>query len=189
MKKIFIVAALVSIFVSCNSPKGSNLPAPSTTSTECTMAFVNMERVLTESDIFLKEGVQLQQRSEASHREWSTTEQKLQSEALQLQQKFQNGLITTANAQKEQQALKKRAQEYGATTQKEMQALEEENSVFASRAQKLIMDAVANINNTPDGKRYKMIVNASTLIDADSTLDISSVVLEEVNNLYKKEKR
>lgn len=189
MKKIFIVAALASIFAACNTPQNTNLPAPSSVSAECTMAFVNMERVLTESDIFLKEGIVLQQRSEASRREWSEKEQALQNDATQLQQRYQNGLITSANAQKEQQELEKRAQAYGVTTQKEMQSLEEENTVFANRAQKLIMDAIKNINDTPNGKRYKMVVNASALIDADSTLDISTVVLDEVNKLYKTEKK
>ncbi len=150
------------------------------------MAFVNMERVLTESDIFLKEGLPLQQRSEASQRDWASKEQAIQKEVAQLQQKYQNGLITTANAQKEQQSLETRAREFGERTQKEMRTLEEENTVFANRTQKLIMEAVANINKD---KKYKMIVNASALIDADTTLDISTIVLKELNELYKVEKK
>ena len=34
-----------------------------------------------------------------------------------------------------------------------------------------------------DGK-YKLIINASALIDADSTLDITPAILAKVNELY-----
>ena len=33
-------------------------------------------------------------------------------------------------------------------------------------------------------KKYRMIVNASALIDADTTLNITSIVLAKVNELY-----
>ena len=36
--------------------------------------------------------------------------------------------------------------------------------------------------------RYRMVVNTSALIDADSTLDISDAVLQVVNKLYAAEK-
>ena len=37
--------------------------------------------------------------------------------------------------------------------------------------------------------RYKLIVNASALIDADSTLDITPAVLAKVNELYAADKQ
>ena len=38
-------------------------------------------------------------------------------------------------------------------------------------------------------KRYKLIVNASALIDADTTLDITAAVLAKVNELYAADKK
>ena len=46
--------------------------------------------------------------------------------------------------------------------------------------------AIENLN--ADG-RYKLIVNANALLDADSTLDITPAVLQEVNRLYALEKK
>ena len=69
---------------------------------------------------------------------------------------------------------------------KEAQSLDEENYVFTNRAQDLVQRAVREIN--ADG-RYKLIINANALIDADSTLNITPAVLETVNRLYAADKK
>ncbi len=188
MRKLFIAAACIAALVSCNAPQSATQQLPEVTREigSSDIAFVSMERVLTESDIFLTEGMALQRRSETANRDWRAQEQKLQDEATQLQQRYQNGLITSTNAQLEQQKLEQKLEQFRTTTEREMRELDEENTVFANRAQKLIRSAVDVVNRD---KRYKMIVNASALIDADSTLDISSVVLVELNKLYKEEKK
>ncbi len=191
MKQIFVatIAAAVLLASCTTSNTTSNVTqTPEITSQIGTsdLAYVNMERVLSESEIFKGEGMKLQQRSETAQRDWSQQEQKLQSDAEQLQQKYQNGLITTANAQIEQQKIEQRVVAFQNTTQREMKELDEENTVFANRTQKLIRSAINNIN---EGKKYKMILNASALVDADSTLDISTIVLDEFNRLYKEEQK
>lgn len=75
---------------------------------------------------------------------------------------------------------------YQANAQKEAQSLDEENYVFTNRAQDLLHRAVQEINAD---KRYKLIVNASALIDADTTLDITAAVLAKVNELYAADKK
>ena len=94
-------------------------------------------------------------------------------------------MITTANAQKESQNIEKRAANFQTNTQKEAQALDEENFVFTNRTQDLLMRAIQEVN--AEGK-YKMIVNATALLDAADALDISETVLAKVNELYAKEK-
>lgn len=190
MKKVFIAAAAVIFAVSCAAPQGDATSASSSstesTSSSCesSLAYVNMDVVLSQSDIFEKEGLPLQKRSETAQREWSQKEQSLQGEVAKLQEKYQKGLITSANAQKQQASIESRAQAFQASTQKQMAELEEENMVFTNRTQEMIRKAIENVN---EGKKYKMIVNASALIDADTTLNISNAVLEEFNKLYKAE--
>lgn len=58
--------------------------------------------------------------------------------------------------------------------------------MFTNRAQDLLHRAVQEINAD---KRYKLIVNASALIDADTTLDITAAVLAKVNELYAADKK
>lgn len=186
MKKIFIVASLMAAMTisSCVTPESA--PVANVVSTSATLAYVDVELVLATSDIFTKEGLPLQQRTEAAQRDWQQKEQKLQSEAAQLQQKYQSGLITSTNAQKEQTAIESRARAFQEATQKQAVELDEENSVLANRTQVLLRSAIQNINKD---KRYSMIVNAASLIDADSTLNISTAVLDEFNRLYKAEKK
>lgn len=150
------------------------------------VAYVHVEAVLAQSDLFLTEGEALKKKTEKAQEGWAKKEQSLQYEAAKLQEKYQKGLITTANAQAEQEKLEQRAAAYQQTSQKEAQALEEENFVFTNRAQDLLQRAVAEINAD---KRYKLIINASALIDADTTLNISKQVLDKVNELYKAEQQ
>ena len=93
--------------------------------------------------------------------------------------------MTTADFQQKGQALEKRAANFQTSAQKEAQTLDEENYVFQNRAQDLIMRAIKEINAD---KKYKMIVNANSLLDAEESLNISDAVLAKVNELYAAEK-
>ena len=127
-----------------------------------------------------------QEKTEKAQKSWAQKEQNLQSEAAQLQEKYQKGLITTNDAQAQQQSIEKRVASYQSSAQKEAQALDEENYVFTNRAQDLLHRAVQEINGD---KKYKLIINATALIDADSTLDITPAVLAKVNELYAADKK
>ena len=191
MKKIFLslmVAAMA--FTACEQkaatePATEGDAAATETVVEGDLAYVRVEYVLAESEIFKTEGVALQEKTEKAQKSWAQKEKNLQYEATQLQEKYQKGLMTTADFQQKGQALEKRAANFQTNAQKEMQSLEEENFVFTNRSQDLLMRAIKEIN--AEGK-YKMVVNATALLDAAATLDISDAVLAKVNELYAKEK-
>ena len=145
------------------------------------IAYVQVEAVLAQCDLFLNEGKALQEKTQKAQKSWAQKEQNLRSEAAQLQEKYQKGLITTNDAQAQQQSIEKRVAAYQSSAQKEAQALDEENYVFTNRAQDLLHRAVQDINAD---KKYKMIVNSTALIDADTTLNITPAVLAKVNELY-----
>ena len=136
------------------------------------IAYVQVEAVLAQCDLFLNEGKALQEKTQKAQKSWAQKEQNLQSEAAQLQEKYQKGLITTNDAQAQQQSIEKRVAAYQSSAQKEAQALDEENYVFTNRAQDLLHRAVQDINAD---KKYKMIVNSTALIDADTTLNITQI--------------
>lgn len=189
MKKTLLVAIMAVAFVACNNEAKK---AETTTEQHATesvvsgdLAFVNVEMVLAESDIFKTEGVALRDKTEKTSQKWAKKEQNLQNEINQLAEKYQKGLITTRDAQAKEQELQKRAQQFQTSAQKEGKELEEENLVFQNRMNDLIMRAVQKVN---EGKRFKMIVQATALLDADESLDISKEVLAAVNELYKAEK-
>ena len=150
------------------------------------LAYVQVEAVLAQSDLYLSEGKALQEKTEKTQRSWAQREQSLQSEAARLQEKYQKGLITSFDAQNEQKKIEQKIQNYQASAQKEAQTLDEENYVFTNRAQDLLRRAVQEVNA---GGKYRMIVDAKALLDADTTLNITSAVLAKVNELYAAEKK
>ena len=150
------------------------------------IAYVQVEAVLAQCDLYKTEGVALQEKTEKAQKSWAQREKGLQAEAAQLQEKYQKGLITSRDAQTQQENIQKKAESYRANAQKEAQTLDEENYVFTNRAQDLLQRAVQEINAD---KKYKLIINATALIDADTTLNITPTVLAKVNELYAADKK
>ncbi len=190
MKKYFftlLVAALS--FAACDNktatPAAEGEAAATETVTGGDVAYVRVEYVLAESEIYKTEGVALQEKTQKAQNSWAQKEQNLQYEAVQLQEKYQKGLITTADAQKQQESIEKKISNYQTSAQKEPETLDEENYVFSNRTQDLILRAIQSINAD---KKYKMVVNSTALLDADPALDISDAVLAKVNELYAAEK-
>ena len=187
MKRIFIVALAVLAFAGCKeNKKGAEVEQTATeVVAQGDLAFVNVDYVLAESNIFKNEGVALRDKTEKAQQKWMKKEQNLQNEMQQLAEKYQKGLITTRNAQEKEQELQKRAASLQSAAQKEGKELEEENIVFQNRLNDLIMRAIQDINAD---KKYKMIMQATSLLDADESLNISEAVLAKVNELYAAEK-
>ena len=187
MRKIFIAALAFLAFVGCKeNQKGTEVEQNAAeVVAEGDLAFVNVDYVLAESDIFKSEGIALRDKTEKTQQKWMKKEQNLQNEMQQLAEKYQKGLITTRSAQEKEQELQKRAVSLQNAAQKEGKELEEENIVFQNRLNDLIMRAIQEINAD---KKYKMIMQATALLDADESLNISDAVLAKVNELYAAEK-
>ena len=191
MKKMLFPALAAALFLSaCGSKTAEQSESPAETTSQqvvsSDIAYVQVEAVLAQCDLYQTEGVALQEKTQKAQKSWAQREKNLQAEAAQLQEKYEKGLITSRDAQAQQESIQKKVASYQANAQKEAQTLDEENFVFSNRAQDLLQRAVQQIN--ADGK-YKLIINASALIDADSTLDITPVVLAKVNELYAADKK
>ena len=173
------------------------------------VVFIDVDYIMASSKLFAAEGKALeakaqefQSRAAATQEGWAKKEQslaneynKLQNEAAKLQQDYEKGLITTLNAQQKQAelqqkgesiqtrmvALQNTAQTEGETLAKEEQALAEEQMVLMNRFQALTRKALDEINAD---KRYKMILNAVSVVDADPSLNISDIVLKSIDELY-----
>ena len=185
MKKMLFTALVAACAMTACGTKTTETAAAAEEATReigsSDIAYVQVEAVLAQCDLFLNEGKALQEKTQKAQKSWAQKEQNLQSEAAQLQEKYQKGLITTNDAQAQQQSIEKRVAAYQSSAQKEAQALDEENFVFTNRAQDLLHRAVQDINA---GKKYKLIINSTALIDADTTLNITPAVLAKLNELY-----
>ena len=190
-KTLFPVLAAALVMTACGTKTTEQTAQTAQTETTARVgasdiAYVQVEAVLAQCDLFLTEGKALQEKTEKAQKSWAQREQNLQGEVAQLQEKFQKGLITSRDAQAQQESLQKRAASYQNNAQKEAQSLDEENYVFTNRAQDLLNRAVQQINAD---RKYKLIINASALIDADTTLNITPAVLQKVNELYAADKK
>lgn len=190
-KTLFPVLAAALVMTACGTKTTEQTAQTAQTETTARVgasdiAYVQVEAVLAQCDLFLTEGKALQEKTEKAQKSWVQREQNLQAEVAQLQEKFQKGLITSRDAQAQQESLQKRAASYQNNAQKEAQSLDEENYVFTNRAQDLIHRAVQELNAD---KKYKLILNATSLVDADSLLDITPLVLAKVNELYAADKK
>ena len=185
MKKMLFTALVAACAMTACGTKTTETAAAAEEATReigsSDIAYVQVEAVLAQCDLFLNEGKALQEKTQKAQKSWAQKEQNLQSEAAQLQEKYQKGLITTNDAQAQQQSIEKRVAAYQSSAQKEAQALDEENFVFTNRAQDLLHRAVQDITA---GKKYQLIINSTALIDADTTLNITPAVLAKVNELY-----
>ena len=188
MRKIFIAALAFLAFAGCKeSKKSAEVIEENATEVvaEGDLAFVNVDYVFAESDIFKTEGIALRDKTEKAQQKWTKKEQNLQNEMQQLAEKYQKGLITTRSAQEQEQELQKRAASFQSATQKEGKELEEESLVFQNRMNDLLMRAIQELNAD---KKYKMIVSTTALLDADESLNLTDKVLAKVNELYAAEK-
>ena len=190
MKKMLFTALVAACAMTACGTKTTETAAAAEEATReigsSDIAYVQVEAVLAQCDLFLNEGKALQEKTQKAQKSWAQREQNLQAEVAQLQEKFQKGLITSRDAQTQQENIQKKAESYQANAQKEAQTLDEENYVFTNRAQDLIHRAVQELNAD---KKYKLILNATSLVDADSLLDITPLVLAKVNELYAADKK
>jgi outer membrane protein len=221
-KSLLSILAMSLMMVSCGGAKSEskvdveNAEPTEVEGVECVasgdVVFIDLDYIMAASKFYAAEGVALetkmqnfQQKSLTIQEGWAKKEQnlaneynKLQSDAMKLQQDYEKGLITTLNAQQKQEDLQKKGesiqtrmnalqstvQTEGQKLQEEEMALTEEQAVLMNRFQQLTRLALDQINAD---KRYKMIVNAVSVVDADPTLNISDVVLKKVDELYEAE--
>ena len=69
----------------------------------------------------------------------------------------------------------------GQQLQQEEQALNEEQLVLMNRFKDITSKAIDELNAD---RRYKMIINAVSVVDADPALNISDLVLARVDAIY-----
>ena len=173
------------------------------------VVFIDLEYIMSASKLYAAEGKVLEEKMKAFEQKmistqeaWAKKEQglaaeynKLQNEAAKLQEEYSKGLITSLNAQKKQEELQRKGESiqsrmatYQTTVQNETLTLQEEEKNLAEE-QMVLMNKFQDlsrraINELNADKRYKMIINAVSVVDADPTLNISDIVLKRVNELY-----
>ena len=144
---------------------------------------INTQEVL----MAMPETKEAQTKLEASAKEWQENIEAAQVEFNNKFAEYQKNMNTMSDGvrQVKEKELQDKAANFQTSAQKEIKELDEEGVVFQNRMNDLIMRAVQAINAD---KQYKMIVQASALLDADESLNLTEQVLAKVNELYAEEK-
>lgn len=159
------------------------------------IVYVDMAYLTISSKLTLVEGAVLEDKYKAYEQERTnvetslyTKEQAFAAEAAKIQEDYERTLITSITYQQKGEDLQRRYAEFQTTVQNEAdklmkkeQAILEEQQVLSTRFTTLLKMAVDNINSD---KKYKMVVTNDVVISADESLNISALVLAEMDRLY-----
>ena len=133
-------------------------------------------------DFYKKWNERLLQKESKSTKELKSAQQKLQAELEVFQQKYQSGgFLTKESFEQEQTRLYKKDQELQALQMR----LEQEFANEQIKLTKQLMDTIDTFFKIYNADhRYKMILNRADLLYADESMDITSDVLEQLNQRY-----
>lgn len=159
------------------------------------VVYLDVVYLFANSKLYLSEGVALetkladfQKRGQSAQVSWQKQEQNFVDQMQKVQEDYNKSMITGITAQQRQEEIERRVADYQASAKleaeklaKEELQLMEEQQVLDARFAKLVELAVKNIN--ADG-RYKMIIRQEMVVDASEQLNITSIVLAEVDKLY-----
>ena len=208
IRTILFTAMAAALVVSCSSGKKGEEKAGETANTENTIneptdspvvsgdiVYVDLTYLSATCKLSLTEGVVLEEKAQAYEKERTNVETSLQNKEQAIQadvakneENYRNTMITSITYQQRLEELQRRYVEFQETVNteatklaKKEQSLLEEQQVLAARFAKLVKLAVDNLN--ADNK-YKMVVTTDVIISADESLNISALVLAEMDKLY-----
>lgn len=208
IRTILFTAMAAALVVSCSSDKKGEDKAGETANTENTnneptnspvvsgdIVYVDLTYLSATCKLSLTEGVVLDEKAQAYEKERKNVETSLQNKEQAIQadvakneENYRNTMITSITYQQRLEELQRRYVEFQETVNteatklaKKEQSLLEEQQVLAARFAKLVKLAVDNLN--VDNK-YKMVVTTDVIISADESLNISALVLAEMDKLY-----
>lgn len=208
IRTILFTAMAAALVVSCSSGKKGEETAGETANLENTIneptdspvvsgdiVYVDLTYLSATCKLSLTEGVVLEEKAQAYEKERTNVETSLQNKEQAIQadvakneENYRNTMITSITYQQRLEELQRRYVEFQETVNteatklaKKEQSLLEEQQVLAARFAKLVKLAVDNLNID---NKYKMVVTTDVIISADESLNISALVLAEMDKLY-----
>lgn len=208
IRSILFTAMATALMVSCNSSKGNDKVSDATTNVENgvtiptdapvvagDVVYVDLGYLYASCKLSLVEGTELMKKVDAYEAEYKRVEAALQgkdqaivAEFAKNEENYRNTMITSITYKNKYEELERRYAELQESKELEVarlaekeRAIAEEKVVLANRFADSVKRAVDNINSD---KKYKMVVTSDMIISADESLNISALVLAEMDRLY-----
>lgn len=194
-----VIALFILQFSSCNiktqesetkevppdtSVASANITVPSG---DLKVAYVNIDSVLQNYTYYHELKDDLMRKQEAIRSELDTKSKQLQSQALDLQEKYQKGLLTTLDAQEKQKLLQKKQQDFLMRQEQASQTIAEQRQVMLN---KIIYRVKQYVNDYNKKAGYHLILSTSgadNILYGASALNITETISKGLNNAYKQE--
>lgn len=193
MKKILFAALIASVaLVGCKGKNGVG-GVGSTDSTQIRVpsgqvAYINIDSLVSKYDLYLDLRADYETKAKKADAELTSKGRSLEKEVRDFQDKIQKGLVTRAQAATMEEDLGRKQQTFMQHRDNVMREMAEEEQVLLNRIHYSIVDFLKVFNSD---YRYGMILSTSAsgpILNADPMLDITSVVLVELNKNYASDK-
>lgn len=198
MKRIALVAniilalAVVGLYILhfTSKPKTAQTESPETNTTnvalsgEFTAAWVNIDTVLNNYDMYFDMRKELEESGRKLEAELNTKSKDFEKQAVDFQDKVQKGLVTRSQAQQMQQDLQGKEQELYRLRDELRMQLAEEEQVKLRQIQHSITEYLSTYNTN---KGYHIILSSTfggPLLYGHPALDITHEVLKGLNEKY-----
>lgn len=182
---VAVIVLFVLHFTSKSDSGKANSEIGGSTATPGSVVYIQMDSLVSQYDMFNDLKSELESKAQVIQDDLSKKGRAFERDYNDFQEKVQKGLITRAQAEATQQQLaarNKELQEF--SQQKQMEMSEEEQVLFRK-----VMDALNKyLVKYNEDKKFAMIVNTSgstnTVLQADSTLNITREVVNGLNEEY-----
>ncbi|MDD2583443.1 MAG: OmpH family outer membrane protein [Bacteroidales bacterium] len=153
------------------------------------IVYINIDSLISQYDMFNDLRTEFESKAQTIQNDLNKRGRTLENDVKDFQTKVQKGLITRSQAEAQQQQLAKREQELQGYIRQKQEELGEEEQVLNRR----VFDALQTyIDKMNQEKQYSLILSTSgynnTVIQGDKSLNITSSVVEAMNDEYIKQR-
>lgn len=150
------------------------------------IAYINSDSLLIHYELYKKFKAEMEEKQSRAEKQLEIQMRDFEKDAMDYQNKAQKGLMTRTEMLEKEQGLQARQQQLQQFEQKlnlDLQKEEQQRNAMINDSIKVV------IKEFNADKQYKLILNnafGSTVIDADSVLNITDTILVLINERYKK---
>lgn len=193
MKKILAAVAALAVLAGCKNTAGtpaadSSAVASNGISSISDIAYVDIDSLIAHYDMYTDLSAEFETKAKKIEGELTSKKRRLEKEVRDYQEKASNGLMTRSQMAQTEEQLQAKMQSYEQSSQKTLAELDEEQQVMTNQVIYSIMNYIKEYNSN---LRYKMILSTTSsgpVLDADPALNITSEILNGLNQRYVAEK-
>ena len=193
MKKILAAGAALAVLAGCKNTAGtpaadSSAAASNGINSVSDIAYVDIDSLIAHYDMYTDLSAEFETKAKKIEGELTSKKRRLEKEVRDYQEKASNGLMTRSQMAQTEEQLQAKMQSYEQSSQKTLAELDEEQQVMTNQVIYSIMNYIKEYNSN---LRYKMILSTTgsgPVLDADPALNITSEILDGLNQRYVAEK-